>query len=434
MAPNILRLQTMLNLFENSRCDRLTPPHYSSGFSRTEDLLLQKLTLPILGADDKTDPPWDHLSILYNIIPHLVAAVAILSASVLPYAEGQTTKVAIVVLILVVQVGFRAWGDYAFRRRSPHETLELWLGRFVLLSLASGLAWGSALAVLYSSGSPDTQVVVLAVGCGILQSVAARAYLAPRSTLVLIVIMTGIVNATAISEGNWIMVPICAAYVGFLASYMVQLIAMDEKRTAAEGKTRVLVKALAESNSKLIEANEQLHRNARTDALTGLENRRGFDEDLHRCLLSMRDVGRPLALLLIDVDHFKRFNDANGHQAGDECLRTIAKLLAGLVAPSEGIAARYGGEEFAIILQDGHAMRAETFAEELRVSVACLSLPTRHGKAHKLTVSIGVAIAEPSDDERTLIARADRRLYDAKASGRDRVCAFDRTKHIVGCR
>ncbi|MBU2326959.1 MAG: GGDEF domain-containing protein, partial [Alphaproteobacteria bacterium] len=119
---------------------------------------------------------------------------------------------------------------------------------------------------------------------------------------------------------------------------MAQLIAMDEKRTAAEGKTRVLVKALAESNSKLIEANEQLHRNARTDALTGLENRRGFDEDLHRSLLSMRDVGRPLALLLIDVDHFKRFNEANGHQAGDECLRIIAKLLAGLVAPSEGIA------------------------------------------------------------------------------------------------
>ena len=190
-------------------------------------MLLQKLTPPILGADDKTDPPWDHLSILYNIIPHLVAAVAILSASVLPYAEGQTTKVGIVVLILVVQVGFRAWGDYAFRRRSPHETLKLWLDRFVLLSLASGLAWGSALAILYTGGSPDTQVLVLAVGCGILQSVAARAYLAPRSTLMLIVIMTGIVNATAISEGNWIMVPICAAYVGFLASYMVQLIAMD---------------------------------------------------------------------------------------------------------------------------------------------------------------------------------------------------------------
>ncbi|MBU2326960.1 MAG: hypothetical protein KJ755_06305 [Alphaproteobacteria bacterium] len=117
-------------------------------------MLLQKLTLPILGADDKTDPPWDHLSVLYNIIPHLVAAVAILSASVLPYAEGQTTKVAIVVLILVVQVGFRAWGDYAFRRRSPHETLELWLGRFVLLSLASGLAWGSALAVLIPAAVP----------------------------------------------------------------------------------------------------------------------------------------------------------------------------------------------------------------------------------------------------------------------------------------
>ncbi|QEE44174.1 diguanylate cyclase [Rhizobium sp. WL3] len=397
-------------------------------------MLLQKLTLPILGADDETDPPWDYLAILYSIVPHLIAAVAILSASVLPYAEGQTTKVGIVTVILVMQVGLRTWGDYAYRRRAAHEPLKLWVDRFVPLSLVSGLAWGTALAILYTGGSPDTQVVVLAVGCGIVQSSAARAYLAPRSTLMVIVIVTAIVNAAAISEGNWIMVPICAAYVGFLASYMVRLIAMDEKRIAAERKTRVLVKALAESNAKLIQANEQLHRHARTDALTGLENRRGFDHELHRRLLLMRETGRPLALLLIDVDHFKRFNDANGHQAGDECLRTIAQLLAGLVTPSDDIAARYGGEEFAIILQDDEAIQAETFAEELRESVACLSLPTRNGSASTLTVSIGVAIAEPSDDNRTLIARADRRLYEAKAAGRDRVCASDRAEHLAGSR
>lgn len=395
-------------------------------------MLLEKLTLPILGADDESDPPWGYLATLYSIVPHLVAAIAILSASVLPYLEGQTAKVAFVALVVTMQVGLRAWGDYAYRRRSDDEPLKLWLSRFVPLSLVSGLAWGSALAILYTGGSPDTQVVVLAVGCGIVQSCAARAYLAPRSTLMVIVIVTAIVNAAAISEGNWIMVPICAAYVGFLASYMVRLIAMDEKRIDAERKTRVLVKALAESNAMLVQANEQLHRHARTDALTGLENRRGFDDELHRHLERAREIGRPLALLLIDVDHFKRFNDTYGHQAGDACLRIVAELLAGLVVPSKGIAARYGGEEFAIILHDGEAVRAEAFAEELRACVASLPLPARDGSAGTLTVSIGVAIAEPADDERALISRADRRLYSAKAAGRDRVCASDRSEPLFG--
>jgi diguanylate cyclase (GGDEF)-like protein len=246
------------------------------------------------------------------------------------------------------------------------------------------------------------------------------------------VIVTAIVNAAAISEGNWIMVPICAAYVGFLASYMVRLIAMDEKRIDAERKTRVLVKALAESNAMLVQANEQLHRHARTDALTGLENRRGFDDELHRHLERAREIDRPLALLLIDVDHFKRFNDTYGHQAGDACLRIVAELLAGLVAPSKGIAARYGGEEFAIILHDGEAARVEAFAEELRACVASLPLPARDGSAGTLTVSIGVANAKPADDERALISRADRRLYSAKAAGRDRVCASDRAEPVFG--
>ncbi len=239
------------------------------------------------------------------------------------------------------------------------------------------------------------------------------------------------VNIAAIREGNWIMVPICAAYVGFLASYMVRLIAMDEKRVEAERKTRVLVEALADSNERLTRANEQLRRHARTDALTGLDNRRGFDEELRRRLPLMRDSGRPLALLLIDVDHFKRFNDTHGHQAGDRCLQDLAELLQTNIAGVDAAAARYGGEEFAVLLQGPEAYQATAFAETLRKQVAQLRVPTDDGQGAGLTVSIGVARATPHEDELSLVAAADRRLYQAKANGRDKVCDSDEEERLL---
>jgi diguanylate cyclase (GGDEF)-like protein len=386
----------------------------------------------MIGTDDETDPPWAHLSVLFGTTPHLLAAAAITTAAIPPYLSGETAKVSLVLAILFVQVAMRACGDYLFRRRSPSDPLQIWLGRFTVISLLSGVAWGAALAILYAESTADTQVAVLAIACGIVQSSAARAYLAPRSTLLVILIVTAFVNLAAIREGNWIMVPICIAYVGFLASYMVRLIAMDEKRVAAERRTRVLVDALADSNEKLTFANEQLRRHARTDALTGLDNRRGFDEQLSRRLLLMHETGQPLALLLMDVDHFKRFNDTYGHQAGDRGLQVVAELLLGSIKGLDAVAARYGGEEFAVLLQGAPARQPAVFAETLRKRVSELSLPTEDGRAAQLTVSIGVAIASPHETETSLIANADRRLYQAKADGRDTVCDDDRAERLLG--
>ncbi|MDH4412509.1 MAG: GGDEF domain-containing protein [Rhizobium sp.] len=392
---------------------------------------MRKLTLPMIGMDDEADPPWDQLGVLFHILPHLVAAIAILSSAILPYLAGQTTKVAAVIVILSLQVTMRACADLAFRRRRSSDSLQLWLRRFTTVSLLSGLAWGLALAILYGGASPEIQVVVLAVACGILQSCAARAYLAPRSTLLVILIVTVIINIAAIREGNWIMVPVCAAYVGFLASYMVHLIAMDAKRVAAEKKSQVLVAALADSNEKLMHANEQLRHHARTDALTGLDNRGSFDQALRHRLALMRDAGAPLALLLIDVDYFKRFNDTHGHQAGDQVLQQLAGLLRARIKETGGVAARYGGEEFAMILEGQQAQTAKDFAEDLRLRVSALLLPLDDGGSASLTASIGVAMACPTDDERALVARADRRLYDAKAAGRNRVCDTDQPERLA---
>lgn len=393
---------------------------------------MQKLTLPMIGIEDETNPPWEHLAVLFHILPHLIAAIAILSAAILPLLEGRTMDVAVTAALLAAQVTMRGIADIRFRRRNPTDPIRSWLKLFTIVSLISGVAWGTALSILYAGGSPDTQVVVLAIGCGILQSSAARAYLAPRSTLLVILIITIFVNIAAIREGNWIMVPICLAYVGFLASYMVRLIAMDEQRLAAEKKTQVLVQALADSNAKLTQANERLIRHALTDALTGLDNRRGFDQELASRLSQLHDADTPLALLLIDVDHFKRFNDTHGHPAGDQALRVFAELLSAHTRKIGGIAARYGGEEFAVLVQGEQAHSASHIAEELRLRAGSLLMTLDNGNSAQLTVSIGVAHAKPNDDEQTLVARADRRLYDAKAAGRNRVCDTDQPERLVG--
>jgi len=395
-------------------------------------LTLRKLALPMIGIDDEADPPWDHLRTLFNTSPHVVAAIAILSASIQPYMAGDTDEVTLVAFLLFLQVTMRATSDMLFRRRATSDPVSLWFRRFAVISLLSGIVWGVSLAILYAGSTPDTQVVVLAIGCGILQSSAARAYLAPRSTFLVILTIMAFVNIAAIREGNWIMVPICLAYVGFLASYMVRLIEMDEKRLAAEHRTRVLVEALADSNEKLTRANEQLRRHARTDALTGLDNRRGFDDELRRRLTVVRDTGRPLALLLIDVDHFKRFNDTHGHPAGDRCLQVVAELLKQSINNMDATAARYGGEEFGILLQGADADQACALAERLRSRVAELLVRTEEGDAASLTVSIGVASVNRDDDELSVVAIADRRLYQAKASGRNRVCGSDDDERLVG--
>lgn len=394
-------------------------------------MFLRKLALPMIGTDNEADPPWEHLRTLFSTTPHVVAAIAILSASIQPFSAGETAKVALVIAIVLLQVTMRAAGDYLFRRRLTSDPINLWFRRFAVISLLSGLAWGLALAILYTGSTPDTQVVVLAIGCGILQSSAARAYLAPRSTFLVILTVMTFVNIAAIREGNWIMVPICAAYVGFLASYMVRLIAMDEKRLAAERKTRELVDALADSNERLTRANEQLRRHARTDALTGLDNRRGFDEELRRRLTLKRENGRPLALLLIDVDHFKRFNDTHGHQAGDRCLQDVADLLQTSIKEVDAAAARYGGEEFAVLIQGPEAHQATAFADSLREQVAQLRVPTGDTEDASLTVSIGVAQAALHEDELSLIAAADRRLYQAKANGRNQVCDSEEEERLL---
>lgn len=167
----------------------------------------------------------------------------------------------------------------------------------------------------------------------------------------------------------------------------------------------------------------QMRMMAMADALTGVGNRRHFDEQLATEMRRARRQASNIALLLVDVDHFKRFNDAFGHQEGDTCLRMIAETIGRFIRRPGDMLARYGGEEFAVLLPDTDLPGALALAENIRAAV---QEAAHHAapEGHAVTVSIGAAAEVPTGEDVTggaLIAAADRALYAAKAAGRNQV-------------
>lgn len=166
---------------------------------------------------------------------------------------------------------------------------------------------------------------------------------------------------------------------------------------------------------------------ADVDGLTNLTNRRGLDAFLGTEFKRAQRIDQPVSLLLIDVDHFKRYNDLNGHLAGDDALRKIARALGRFGRRPTDLVARYGGEEFAIVLGNTDHRGALTMARRVHRAVGDLKLPFDGGNDGRVSVSIGVATAYPerSSAPEALIRLADGALYAAKADGRDRIACAD---------
>lgn len=180
----------------------------------------------------------------------------------------------------------------------------------------------------------------------------------------------------------------------------------------------------AEIYQQLQVANQELQRLATSDGLTQIANRRRFDEYLESEWLRQAREQHPIALVLVDVDLFKSYNDTYGHLAGDDCLKAVAKAIAGATKRPADLVARYGGEEFALILPYTDEKGALQVAEAVRLAVSGLQIPHSTSQINKfVTVSAGVASLIPTPDRNPedLIAAADRALYEAKATGRDRV-------------
>lgn len=199
---------------------------------------------------------------------------------------------------------------------------------------------------------------------------------------------------------------------------------VDGASLFARNLLRVMSSRVRNDNTHLqrsFHLQREYERAAKTDLLTGVHNRRWMDEMFPRQLARSVRSGHPLALLMVDIDRFKRLNDTYGHRNGDIVLKAVARRLAETLRPTDFLV-RYGGEEFVAMLPGAGEQAALTAAERLRsaVETADYKAPEPYTLL-QVTVSIGVALLEPGESVEQLIERADRALYQAKAAGRNRV-------------
>ena len=204
---------------------------------------------------------------------------------------------------------------------------------------------------------------------------------------------------------------------------IVATIVSDTKKMVA--KNQDLEVQLVNSSKQVTELRNNLDhvkKEALTDGLTGLLNRKAFDQQIIECMNECKEFGTPLVFMLLDIDYFKKFNDTYGHQVGDQVLRLVARTLTDNVKGRD-FAARYGGEEFAIILPDTPVSAGLKVAEILRKSVESKEVVNKASNEHlgRITLSIGIAEYTPGEEIPALIERADQALYEAKRTGRNRV-------------
>jgi diguanylate cyclase (GGDEF)-like protein len=204
-----------------------------------------------------------------------------------------------------------------------------------------------------------------------------------------------------------------------LKAYSLNLEVEVSKRTAA-----------------LEQANQELHRLAMLDGLTRVANRRHFDEYLQQQWTLLMRLQQPLALILVDVDEFKRYNDHYGHIAGDDCLKQMAQTISESILRPADLVARYGGEEFAIVLPFTTLDGARQVATTIKTAVYDLGLPhAKSSVSDRLTLSLGISciVPQPELSLERLIATADKALYQAKDKGRDCICHYDQLTVSIDC-
>ncbi|MGL4441303.1 MAG: GGDEF domain-containing protein [Bosea sp. (in: a-proteobacteria)] len=207
--------------------------------------------------------------------------------------------------------------------------------------------------------------------------------------------------------------------------------ATEETRTVNEG----LEKGLRNSRTEVEDLRkllEDTRKETLKDALTGISNRKHFEQELQATIANARQSRSQFALLMIDIDHFKVFNDSHGHQTGDKVLRVVAQALRDKF-PARATVARYGGEEFVVILPEADMMAGWVGAEAARQSILARELVKRSTgeRIGRITISIGVGVWRRGDSGVTLIGRADNALLQAKRNGRNRTVTEDQAQAQV---
>ena len=312
--------------------------------------------------------------------------------------------------VIVLATAGRIALGIAFRKRSPAAGAMMpWELAFLLTLAIISLAWGIGGWAVMPTGSLLHQAVVYFFLMGV----------------------AGGAVATYSAHAAACMIAVCALMVPSTLAFALQ--PAPELRALAVGGTLYLLAAIRSTRNygfylrqtfelsfELQEAYKRARAQARTDELTELANRRAFVERGKVALEQAKRYQRPLSLVMVDIDHFKRVNDSHGHAAGDQVLRQIAALLAGAARASD-TAGRLGGEEFGVLLPETPLAEAARFAERLRERISQLSIP--HETVWlRLTCSFGVVQAnEQSTTLDALLGQADAALYRAKTEGRNRV-------------
>lgn len=203
------------------------------------------------------------------------------------------------------------------------------------------------------------------------------------------------------------------------------LVAENERMRQDSGELKVKLEESKKQIETLRSSLSQAEQVVLKDPLTGTGNRRCFDVTMERAILDCKQKRSALSLIMCDIDHFKRVNDAFGHQVGDEIIKMFARVIEANVRDGDTVI-RYGGEEFAIILPLAELDAAKAIADRVRRQFESKKLTIRETsqKIGQLTASFGVAQYRPGDDVDMLVQRADTKLYDAKSAGRNRVAAF----------
>ncbi|MDX8524096.1 GGDEF domain-containing protein [Mesorhizobium sp. MSK_1335] len=235
---------------------------------------------------------------------------------------------------------------------------------------------------------------------GQLQDIAADLDAASRIDKIIylnkLLFVTGALLATALFFGTFFIYPLIRGQV------------------REEGKLRAMTVSLSARSQTLEQA-------ALTDGLTGMQNRRYFDDALREYLHEFRRIDRPVGLMILDLDHFKQVNDTHGHDVGDEVLRAVASCLRGMTRYHD-VVARLGGEEFAVVTPNMDVELLARFAERIRKAIASMSILSGNVRL-KVTTSVGLAVWDHKESAEDFYRRADRQLYEAKKLGRNRVCA-----------
>lgn len=213
---------------------------------------------------------------------------------------------------------------------------------------------------------------------------------------------------------------------------MIGVLVDDTRRMIDENHK--LEEKLNSSSSEITQMREDmvsLKTEAMTDSLTTMPNRKAFDLELRTRASEALERGRSMSLILVDIDHFKIFNDTFGHQVGDQVLTLVAKTMAEALRPGDFLA-RYGGEEFAVVVPGAKLSDAEKLAERLRERIAAKDIvnQAKNEKLGRLSISLGVAQLQPGESLDYLIDRSDRALYKAKAAGRNTVIAIEYDKNL----